>query len=266
MKAFFAHALRAIRNCIHYFPLLQNLISRNLKKKYRRSILGYIWCVLNPLLVMLIMNFVFSQMFKRAIDNYPVYLVSGRMMFSFITGSTQSMSRSIISNGSLMRKTRVPYHVFPLANFCSEVVDFGFNLIAFAIVLVMTHTRISIHVIAFPAVVITLFLFSYGLGMFLAQANTFIRDVGYLYGVITTAWMYLTPLFYAIEDMSARTRFVITHFNPAYCYVQMARLVFLYHQWPTQFLMLSGIGWAAVMLLIGLYSYVKAKDRLILYV
>ena len=213
MKAFFANALRAVRNCIRYIPLLQNLISRNLKKKYRRSILGYVWCVLNPLLVMLIMNFVFSQMFKSAIDNYPVYLVSGRMMFNFITGSTQSMSRSIVSNGSLMRKTRVPYHIFPLANFCSEVVDFGFNLIAFAIVLIGTRTPITIHVIAFPAVVAVLFLFSYGLGLFLAQANTFLRDVGYMYGVITTAWMYLTPLFYSIERMAPKTQFIITHFT-----------------------------------------------------
>ena len=266
MKAFFAHALRAIRNCTGYFPLLQNLISRNLKKKYRRSILGYIWCVLNPLLIMLILNFVFSHMFQRTIDNYPVYLVSGRMMFYFITGSTQSMSRSIIGNGSLMRKTRVPYHIFPLANFCSEIGDFGFSLIAFAIVLIATRTPITVHVLAFPFVVLEMFLFSYGLGMFLAQANTFIRDVGQFYGVFTTAWMYLTPLFYAIEGMSERTRFIITHFNPAYCYVQMARLVFLYHQWPTRFLLLSGMAWAALTLVIGLYSYIRAKDRLILYV
>ena len=73
LKALFAHVYRAIKNCIHYFPLLQNLVSRNLKKKYRRSVLGYVWCVLNPLLVMLIMNFVFSGMFKSSIDNYPVY-------------------------------------------------------------------------------------------------------------------------------------------------------------------------------------------------
>ena len=266
LKALFAHVYRAIKNCIHYFPLLQNLVSRNLKKKYRRSVLGYVWCVLNPLLVMLIMNFVFSGMFKSSIDNYPVYLFAGRMMFFFITGSTQSMATSIYGNGALMRKTRVPYHIFTLANFCSQIVDFGFSLIAFAIVLVITKTPITIHVIAFPVVVLEMFLFCYGLGMFLAQANTFIRDVGYAYGVVTTAWMYLTPIFYSVEVMPANAQYIITHFNPAYAYLQMSRLVFLYHQWPTKSLLLSGFIWGAVMTAIGLVAYIRSKDKLILYV
>lgn len=266
MKEAFAHGYRAIKNCIRYFPLLQNLISRNLKKKYRRSVLGYIWCVLNPLMVMLIMNFVFSEMFRSKIDNFPVYLFAGRMMFFFITGSTQSMATSILANGSLMRKTRVPYHIFTLANFCSQIVDFGFSLIAFAIVLLITKTPITIHIIAFPLVVGEMFLFTYGLGMLLAQANTFVRDVGYVYGLITTAWMYLTPIFYSVEIMPAKAHFVITHFNPAYAYLQMSRLVFLYHQWPTRNLLLAGFGWGVLMTVIGLTAYVRSKDKLILYV
>ncbi|MBQ9299665.1 MAG: ABC transporter permease [Clostridia bacterium] len=266
MNKIFAHGYRAVKNCIRYFPLLQNLISRNLKKKYRRSVLGYIWCVLNPLMVMLIMNFVFSSMFRSSIDNYPVYLFAGRMMFFFITGSTQSMAGSIISNGSLMRKTRVPYHIFTLANFCSQIVDFGFSLIAFAIVLLITKTPITVHVLAFPAVVLEMFLFCYGLGMFLAQTNTFIRDVSYIYGLVTTAWMYLTPIFYSVEIMPANAHYIITHFNPAYAYLQMSRLVFLYHQWPTRNLLVSGFLWGALMTVVGVFTYIRSKDKLILYV
>ena len=233
---------------------------------YRRSILGYVWCVLNPLLVMLIMNFVFSEIFRSNITNYPVYLFAGRMMFSFITGSTQSMGRSILENGALMRKTRVPYHIFSLANLCSSTVDFGFELIAFALVLLFTRTPVTIHVVAFPLVFLEMFLFSYGLGMFLAQANTFIRDVEYLYAVFTTAWLYLTPIFYSADSLSAQTAFLIKNFNPAYVYVQLSRMIFLYNQWPTPVFLMVGAAWAIFMVAIGLFSYIKTKDQLILYV
>ena len=256
----------AYSNCVHYIPLLKNLVSRNLKKRYRRSILGYLWCMLNPLLVMLIMNFVFSRILGHGIPNYPVYLFSGRMVFSFLTGSTQAMSRSILGNGSLMRKTRVPYQIFPLANFCSEIVDFLFTLCAFALVMIFTKLPLTVHVVAFPLVMLLTFLFSYGLGLFLAQANTFVRDVGYIYGVFTTAWMYLTPLFYALDRVSERTRFVITNFNPAYPFVQMTRQAFLFHEWPSPDILLRGALWAAAMMLLGMITFQRSKDKLILYV
>lgn len=255
-----------VRNVIRYIPLLGNLISRELKKRYRRSILGYIWCVLSPLLVMLIMNFVFSNMFHNNIQNFPVYLFAGRMFFSFITDSTSSMSRSIVSNGALMRKTKIPYYIFPTASFASGVVNFLFTLAAFVIVLFMTQTRITIHVLAFPLVLVETFLFSYGLGLFLSQANTFIRDVNYIYNVFTTGWMYLTPLFYPMEMLPDYVQRVIANFNPAYVYIQQARQIFLYNQWPSPELILQGSLFACVFLLLGLVAYVKCRDKLILYV
>lgn len=254
------------RNLIRYVPLLMNLISRELKKKYRRSILGYVWCVLNPLMVMLIMNFVFSNMFRNNIQNFPVYLFVGRMCFSFITDSTNSMSRSIVANGSLMRKTRIPYYIFPTASFASSVVNFLFTLIAFVVVLVMTRTTVTIHLVAFPLVVLQMFVFSYGLGMFLSQANTFIRDVNYLYNVFITAWTYLTPLFYPLEALPDFAQKIISTLNPAYLYITQARQIFLYNQWPDPSLLLNGSVFAAAFLLVGCAVYTKCRNKLILYV
>lgn len=253
-------------NGVRYIPLLQNLISRELKKKYRKSVLGYLWCVLNPLFVMLIMTFVFSYMFRHNIENYPVYLFSGRMLYSFITDSTTSLSRSIISNGPLLRKTRIPYYIFPASSFCSAVVNFGFTLIAFAIVLAFTGTPVSIHVVAFPLVLLELFMFSFGLGMILAQANTFLRDAGYLYAVFTTAWMYLTPLFYPIESLPATVQSLITRFNPAYFYVSQGRAIFLDHLWPDPAMLLRGAIAGVLFLILGMVTYAKTRDKLIYYV
>ena len=256
----------AVRNAIRYIPLLQNLISRELKKKYRTSVLGYAWCVLNPLCVMLILNFVFSRMFRNNIQNFPVYLFAGRMMFSFITDSTNGLCRSIVNNGSLMRKTRVPYYIFPLANFSTSVINFGFSLIAFALVLIFTGTPITIHILSFPVVLLGMFMFSFGLGLFLAQANTFIRDVHYAYSVFITAWTYLSPIFYPLENLPETLQYIITHFNPAYFYMQQSRMIFLYNQWPSGELMLTGLLCGALFLLFGLVSYARSKENLILYV
>lgn len=260
------HARLACRNGARYIPLLQNLISRELKKKYRKSVLSYLWCVMNPLFVMLITNFVFSHMFRSNIENYPVYLFAGRMMFSFITDSTTSVSRSIISNGALMRKTRVPYYIFPTATFCSSIVNFSFTLIAFAIVLAFTGTPVTIHIIAFPLVLIELFMFSYGLGLLLSQINTIVRDVGYIYGVLTTAWMYFTPLFYPLQNLPEATQQMIKSANIAYFYVAQSRSIFLYHEWPDPNLLLRGGVVGVVMLMLGLFVYSRMRDKLIYYV
>lgn len=263
----FIQPLQVVKdNFVRRIPLLLNLISRDLKRKYRRSVLGYIWCVLNPLLVMLIMNFVFSKMFKNSIANYPVYLFVGRMIFSFITDSTSGVMTSFISNGALMRKTRIPYYIFPMARFATSIVNFMFTMVAFVIVLIATHTPITIHVIAFPVVMLQFLLFSFGLGLLLSQANTFVRDVNYLYAVFTTGWMYLTPLFYPVEALPDAAKWVIITFNPAYTFIQQARQIFLNNVWPSGTLMLIGYVWAISAMLIGGFAYWKCRDKLILYV
>lgn len=266
MKHFWDHTVLAVKSFIRYIPLLENLISRELKKKYRRSLLGYLWCVLNPLMVMLIMNFVFSNMFRNDIANFPVYLFVGRMVFTFIQESTVGVSRSFINNGALMRKTRIPYYIFPMASFSSAIVNFLFSLAAFAIVLLFTQTAVSWHVLAFPVVVVQMLMFAFGLGMILANANVFVRDTDYLYAVFCTAWMYMTPLFYPLQALPQIAQTIIANLNPAYFYIQQSRLIFIDHQWPTGILMAQGFGAAAVFLFVGMWIYVKNKDKIILYV
>lgn len=253
-------------NGMRYMPLLKNLISRELKKKYRQSVLGYIWCVLNPLLVMIIMSIVFSRVFKNSIENFPVYLFAGRMMFSFVTDCSGMMLHSIVMNGQLMRKTRIPYYVFPLSAMGCSVVNFLFQLVAFIIVLVFTGTWPSIHTVAFPLVCLEMFGFSFGFGMLLAVAEIYARDTNYLFAVLTTAWMYLTPLFYPITVLPELMQKLISWFNPAYYYVHMARSIFLDHAWPDPMMLLKG-GIAAVLFTgLGLIVYTKAKKQMILYV
>lgn len=254
------------RNGMKYLPLLKNLIARELKKKYRQSVLGYVWCVLNPLLIMLILTIVFSQMFHNKIENFPVYLCAGRLMFSFVTESAGVMLTSIVQNGRLMRKTRIPYYIFPLASMGGAVVNFLFQMVALVIVLVFTGAFPSIHVAAFPLVCLEMFLFSFGLGMLLAVANIFVRDTHYIYNVATTAWMYLTALFYPLSVLPEVLQKIVTMFNPAYYFVDMARSIFLYHEWPATAMLLRGGIVGVVFFAAGLAAYSKAKKNMILYV
>ncbi len=255
-----------VTNGIKYIPLLKNLISRELKKKYRQSMLGYVWCVLNPLLSMIIMTIVFSRMFHNKIQNFPVYLMAGRVMYSFITDCVGSMLRSITGNGKLMRKTRVPYYIFPLASMGSSVVNFLFQLCAFALVLIFTKTFPSIHLIMFPVVCLEMFLFSFGFGSLLAIAQVYIRDTRYLYSVFTTLWFYMTALFYPLENLPNTLQIIIRNFNPAYYFVEMSRYIFLFHQWPKPMMLLRGAVVGIVFTAAGLWAYAKKKDNLILYV
>lgn len=266
MKKMLTKLRLAFTNGVKYLPLLKNLISRELKKQYRTSVLGYAWCVLNPLLMMIIMTIVFSRMFSNSIANFPVYLFCGRMVYSFVTGGAGNIMRSLQSNGSLMRKTRVPYYIFPLANFSSSFVDLLFTLVAFALVLLFTGTPITIHAIAFPVVVLEMALFTFGFGLMLAIANVFVQDTHYLYAVFNVGWMYLTPLFYPLESLSESLQHAIRTFNPLYGFIAQTRGIFLSNAWPEASLVWGGFAWGAAFLLLGMLVYAKAKDHVILYV
>lgn len=255
-----------VNNTRRYVPLLEHMIKRDVKKKYRGSVLGYLWSILNPLLIMLVMLVVFSTMFKHNIDNFPVYLFIGRMFFSFVTDATNSGMRSITGNAGLIKKTPVPKYIFPIANITSEAVTFLFSLGAFVIVLVFTGTPVNWTVIFFPFVIIQAYFFSMGLGFFLAQLNVFFRDTTHLYSVFTTAWMYLTPIFYPLESLSVPMQTAISKFNPIYFFAQQGREIFLQGMPPSGILMAKGCFSAVLMLIIGLLLFRHNQDKFILHI
>lgn len=255
-----------VNNTRRYMPLLEHMIKRDVKKQYRGSTLGYLWSILNPLLIMLVMLMVFSTMFKNSIENFPVYLFVGRMFFSFITDATNAGMRSIVGNAGLIKKTPVPKYIFPIANITSAAVTFLFSLGAFALVLIFTQTPIRLSVLFFPVIIIQTYMFSLGMGFLLAQLNVFFRDTTHLYSVFTTAWMYLTPIFYPLESLSAGMQYAISNFNPAFFYVQQGRDIFLRGVLPSGDLILKGCVSAVVMLVLGLLAFKRNQDKFILHI
>ena len=249
-----------------YQDLLRLLVSRNLKLKYRRSVLGYVWSVLNPLLTMIVMTIVFSTMFSRNIENFPVYLFCGQLLFNFMNNSTRQAISSINANASLLKKTYVPRYIFTLSKITSGLVDLLFSLGALAIVMLVTRAKISWHILLFPVVILQIYLFCVGLGLFLAQANVFFRDVEYIYNAVITAWMYLTPIFYPLEMLPENVLWVVKHLNPMYFYVGQFRDLVYLGQMPGPVIQIAGWVAAIGMLLIGAWSFRRAEDRFILYI
>ena len=255
-----------IKTFIQYKDLIKELVSRDIKLKYRRSFLGYIWSILNPLLIMIVMTVVFSAMFKRNIENYPVYLLCGRMCFDFMTTSTNGAMRSVTGNAALLKKTYIPKYIFTLAKVTSCLVDFIFSLGALLIVMIVTRSSFHPHMLMLPLVIVQLYIFCCGLGFLLADLNVFFRDIQYIYRAITTAWMYLTPLFYPIEQLPGGIQTAIKLFNPMYYYVAQFRDLVLYGRVPGPRIFWGGWIFAFAMLFIGLAVFQKNKDKFILYI
>ncbi len=242
------------------------LVSKDIKLKYRRSFLGYLWSILNPLFVMMIMSIVFSTMFRRNIENFPVYLFTGQTLFNFMKSSTQKAISSITGNSALLKKTYVPKYIFTFSKITSGLVDFFFSLGALLLVMIATHARFTWHLLLTPLVALQLYIFCLGLGMFLAQANVFFRDVQYIYNAVTTAWMYLTPIFYPIENLPEKVLWFVKHCNPMYFYIGQFRDLVYYNRLPGPIIIFAGCVTSVLMLIIGTGFFTKTQNKFILYI
>ncbi len=249
-----------------YKDLLKLLIGRNLKLKYRRSILGYLWSILNPLLTMVVMTIVFSAMFSRNIENFPVYLFCGQLLFNFMNTSTHQAIFAITGNAALLKKSYVPKYIFVLAKISSGMVDLVLSFGALLLVILATGAKLSWYFLLFPLVILQLYIFCIGLGLFLAQANVFFRDTQFIYNAVTTAWTYLTPIFYPIEALPAQVAWFIRHCNPMYFYVAQFRDLVYTGTLPGHMVILAGCGAAIAMLIVGIWSFARSEDRFILYI
>lgn len=258
--------LDRINTFFKYKDLLLQLVSRDIKLKYRRSFLGYLWSVLNPLFVMIIMTIVFSTMFSRRIENFPVYLFTGKMLFDFLSVSTNQAMTSVTGNASLLKKTYVPKYIFTLSKVTSCMVDLVFSFGALLIVMLVTGAKIYATFWLFPIVVLQIYVFCCGLGFFLAEFNVFFRDIQYIYHAVLTAWMYLTPIFYPIEQLSDTVQIFIKGFNPVYYYVAQFRDLVYYGRIPGPRVFWGGCLIALLMFGFGVGMFKRKQDDFILYI
>lgn len=266
MKQYNNKLTQYVQEFIKYKDLLKLLVTRDIKLKYRRSFLGYLWSVLNPLMIMIVMTIVFSTMFNRNIENFPVYLFCGQLLFNYMNNSTHQAIFSITSNAALLKKTYVPKYIFTVSKITSGMVDLVFSLGALLIVMIATRATFSWTMLLFPFVILQLYVFCIGLGLFLAQANVFFKDSQFIYNAVTTAWMYLTPIFYPLEMLPDWLIWCVKYINPMYFYVGQFRDLVYLGRIPGVEIVSLGLGAAILMLVIGVASFSKSEDNFILYI
>lgn len=252
-----------IENFRKYRPLLEELVSRDVKIKYRRSVLGVFWTLLNPLLMMIVLSVVFSNLFKFDIENFPLYLLSGQIIFNFFNDATSNAMSAIIGNAALIKKVYVPKYMFVLSRVISSVI----NLLAscVALFLVMIATRAELHwTMLFAWVPILLLIgMSLGIGLFLAAITVKFRDVMHLYSVLMTVLMYLSPVIYPMSILPEWLKDAVM-LNPLTNIIVMFRELVIYDTMLNPEALILAVIQTSLCLAVGIYVFYKKQDGFIL--
>lgn len=209
---------------LHDGFLVTELVKRDFKTRYDRSVLGMFWCVLQPTLMMGLLYAVFSLFFKSAIPNFPLYLISGIVFYQFFVETTSTALRSIQDNAALIAKVKVPLWAYPVTCAISSLVNFLFALLPLLCVVLLTRVPIRPTMLLLPYSIVCMLLFSLGVGLVLASLAVFFHDVNFLWGFACSLFMYATPIFYP-EEILMRGHHWMVYFNPIYHIVHFSRLV-----------------------------------------
>ena len=259
-------------NFKRYSFLMKQLIMRDFKVKYKRSVLGIVWSLLYPVLMMLVMATVFSQMFKFSMDgvNYLVYLMTGLVMFNYFNEASNNAMTSVVANFSLINKVYIPKYIFPIAKTLFVGINFLLTLIPLLVIIMFTGSGdtkcvINIWYLLLPYIFLCLLLFTMGVGLFLSAVSVFLRDMFYIYGIIVMIWNYVTPIFYDIAIIPTSLQ-PIFKLNPLYMFIDGARSIILYGMPPTIIELTSMLLVSIGTLLIGSFVFKKNQDKFIYYV
>ena len=245
-----------------YIFVIRELVSREIKRKYARSYLGILWSVLNPLLSMAVMSLIFSTIFKRSIENFPIYYLTGSIFWSLFTGSTNAAMTSLVDNKNMLIKVKLPMSVFPLARSCTALANFGYSLIAYAIMLIVFRVRPNMYMPLVFVYAAGLFLFSLGISYALSILYVLFGDIKHLYSVLLTIWMYLSAIFYPITSTSPAMQAVISR-NPLYVFISSARKCVMEGALPTAEEWAMMFVWSVGAYIAGKYYFKKMHNRVL---
>lgn len=242
-----------------YFFVIRELTSREIKRKYARSYLGIIWSVLNPLLTMAVMSLIFSYMFKRSIENFPLYYLTGNIFWSLFSGATNSAMTALVDNKTLLLKAKLPKQTFVLSRVYTALTNFGYTCIAYVLMLIIFRVKPSWTMLLFPLDVALALVFAAGIGYMLSILYVFFADIKYLYSVLLTLLLYMSAIFYPVTSLPPVLQNVIGY-NPIYMSIYIAREAVVYNRVPHYSAWIKLALAAAIILAIGLMVFKKKEN------
>jgi ABC-2 type transport system permease protein len=252
---------------LRYRDLVLTLVARDLKVRYRRSAIGFLWTMLQPLLMMLVFTVVFSALFRFNLPHYPIYAQAGVLFWNFFSQSIVASMNSLRGNAQLLQKLPVPKVVFPLATVISGVVNLAFALVPLFIIMVVTAGVEALRPALFflPVSILLAALFTLGAGLLLAPLAVFFSDVVELIGVLLSVVMYLTPIFYPKEILPPNVLWVV-RFNPVRSILEVFRDPIYWGKVPPLTHLSVCIGIAVLALVLGGFAFRRSSDRIPFYV
>ena len=243
--------------------LLKQLVKRNLTSKYKDSFLGVIWSFLNPLCIMLIFTAIFSMLFRFQIKNFPVYFLTGRLLYDFFIAATKGAMYSIRGNANILKRIYVPRYMFAMGAICYEFINFLISLVILFGVMLLTGAQFQITTIFAIIPLMFLILMIIGVGLILAVFNTYFSDIGYLYSIFTLLLMYASALFYPMEIVPADIQMIFT-LNPLYIAITCFRDTILYGVFPELSSLLYLAMFSVMMFAVGFLLFRIHEKKLLL--
>ncbi len=253
-----------IQSITKYRFLFEELVKRDFKKKYKRTVLGMGWSLLSPLLRLLVMKIIFTQFFGRTTPHYTIYLFSGLLIFSFFASATRSGMDAMMENVGIISKVKVPKALFVVAKNVQGLISFLLTMVVFF--LFVLFDRISFHLNFFMLIIpiVSLVILNIGVGMILAALNIFFRDIKYLYDIFINLLRYTSAIFYTI-DRYPEIGQKIFMLNPVYVHIKYFRMIVLdgvipslaFHGW----MLLGSLGF----LLLGCLVFKKSSPKFLYY-
>ncbi|MNW42159.1 Teichoic acid translocation permease protein TagG [compost metagenome] len=257
--------LNLIYSLTKYGFLLKQLVFRDFKTKYKRSVLGVLWSFLNPILTMVVQYIVFSTIFKSDINNFLVYLLIGIILFNFFLEAVNMGIMSIVDNSALITKVYIPKYIFPVSRVLSSTINLIISLIPLFIIIIVTKTRITWSFLLLPYSVICTIVFCIGINLILSSIMVFFRDTQFLWSVLSMLWMYCTPIFYPVSIIPEKL-LVIFKMNPLYNFIDFSRTAIMEGVSPEPKAYLFCAVAAIIPLIIGVFVFKKSQDKFIFHI
>ncbi len=256
---------KALYEFYNYFPFLKEIIKRDFKRKYYKSILGVAWSMLSPLLIMIVMTIVFSTLFNRSIPHYPIYLFTGSLIFNFVFDGATICMGCILGNAGLINKMKIPNYFFCISSVTQSFITLLLSFVPFFGVCAVTGVPLNMYMLLLPLLLVLVYIFTLGLGMLLCAYATFLRDLNYVVQVLRRACMYITPIFYPIDIIPEQFRF-LWELNPIYVYIKIARDMCIDATLPSEKMLIVGTCYSLLMLGLGVVTFKEKQDRFFLYI
>lgn len=251
-------------NIYRYREYLKQSIARDLRKQYKRSALGYVWSMLNPLLMMLILAVVFSSIMKQRAEDYAVFLFCGMIPWGYFSSTVNGSLGTIRANARIMDQVPVPKYIFPLSIAVSNLATFFLSLVPLFLVMLIVGTKFHLTILLLPIVLLPLFLLTMGISLLLAVCNIFFEDTQHLIEVALRALYFLSPILYSRDQIPEwLVKYVV--FNPMFLLIEFMRGLIYYGELPDWTLYGIHMAGSFGILLFGLWVFKKVEHKFIYF-